>query len=143
MDQLEKDARELQRANGFAKHNFIEGEAVAQDEAVFRLEIRPESLNPYGVIHGGAIYALADNAAGFAAHTDGRFYVTQTSTLHFLRSQTEGTVRAKAKVRHRGKSTCLISVDIVGEDERLLATGEYTFFCVNKTIMDAKGGKSE
>ena len=143
MDQLEKDARALQRANGFAKHNFIEGESVAQDEAVFRLDIRPESRNPYGVVHGGAISAMADNAAGFAAHTDGRFYVTQTSTLHFLRSQSEGTVRAHAKVRHRGKSTCLISVDILGEEDKLIATGEYTFFCVNKTIMDEKGPKAE
>ncbi|MBE6964225.1 MAG: PaaI family thioesterase [Ruminococcaceae bacterium] len=143
MDRLEKEARELQSANGFAKHNFFEGETVSPDEAVFRLEIRPESRNPYGVVHGGALYGLADNAAGFAAHTDGRFYVTQTSTLHFLRAQTEGTVRAYAKVRHRGRSTCLISVDILGEGDKLLATGEYTFFCVNTSIVGKKGEKAE
>ncbi|MBE6995264.1 MAG: PaaI family thioesterase [Ruminococcaceae bacterium] len=139
MDRLEKEARELQSANGFAKHNFIEGEAVSPDEAVFTLEIRPESRNPYGVVHGGALYGLADNAAGFAAHTDGRFYVTQTGSLHFLRAQTEGTVRAHARVRHRGRTTCLISVDILGEGDKLLATGEYTFFCVNTSIVSDKG----
>jgi len=143
MDQLEKDARKLQGANGFAKHNFIEGEPVSQDEAVFTLEIRPESRNPYGVIHGGAIYGLADNAAGFAAHTDGRFYVTQNSTIHFLRAQKEGTVRAHAKVRHRGRTTCLIAVDILGEGDKLLATGEYTFFCVNTSIVDKQNEKAE
>ena len=105
---------------------------------MFRLTIRPESKNPYGMVHGGAIYTLADNATGVAAHTDGRYYVTQTSALHFLRNQSEGTVRATAWVRHRGRSTVLTAVDITGQDGRLIATGEFTFFCVDKSVMDAK-----
>ena len=90
------------------------------------------------MVHGGAIYTLADNATGTAAHTDGRYYVTQTSALHFLRNQSEGTVRATATVRHRGRSTVLTAVDITGDDGKLIATGEFTFFCVDKDIMDAK-----
>ena len=46
-------------------------ESVERDRAVFKLTIRPESKNPYGMIHGGAIYTLADNATGVAACTDG------------------------------------------------------------------------
>ena len=46
-----------------------------RDHAVVRLNIKPESKNSYGMVHGGAIYAMADNATGFAAHTDGRNYV--------------------------------------------------------------------
>ena len=73
------------RKNAFMLHNYIELERVEKDRAVFKLDIRPESCNPYGLIHGGAIYTLADNATGAAAHSDGRYYVTQTSALHFLR----------------------------------------------------------
>ena len=80
-------------------------------------------------------------AAGTAAHSDGRYYVTQTSALHFLRNQARGTVRAAAYVRHRGKSTVLTAVDITGENGKLLATGEFTFFCVDKALMDQKGPK--
>lgn len=138
MTELEKVIQERERKNGFMLHNFIELESVERDRAVFKLTIRPESKNPYGMIHGGAIYTLADNATGTAAHTDGRYYVTQTSALHFLRNQSEGTVRATATVRHRGRSTVLTAVDITGDDGRLIATGEFTFFCVDKDIMDAK-----
>lgn len=130
--------------NAFAGYNHMELESVAPDRAVFRLEIRPESKNPFGMVHGGALYTLADNATGVAVHTDGRSYVTQTSSLHFLRNQASGTVRAEGRVRHRGRSTCLAEVDITGEGGVLLATGEFTFFCVDPGRMErrASGEKS-
>ena len=131
-------ARETERMNQFAVYNHIEMVEVEPDHAIFRLNIRPESKNGYGMVHGGAIYAMADNATGFAAHTDGRSYVTQTSALHFLRNQSEGEIRADAQVRHRGHSTCLVAVDILGENNKLLATGEFTFFCVDPELMASK-----
>ena len=137
-EELMRDTQERIRKNAFMLHNHIELESVERDRAVFKLDIRPESCNPYGMVHGGAIYTLADNATGTAAHSDGRYYVTQTSALHVLRNQSRGTVRATAWVRHRGKSTVLTSVDITSEDGKLLATGEFTFFCVDKALMDQK-----
>ena len=142
-EQIRRNTESRMRKNAFMLHNYIELESVEKDRAVFKLDIRPESCNPYGMVHGGAIYTLADNATGTAAHSDGRYYVTQTSALHFLRNQSRGTVRATAWVRHRGKSTVLTAVDITGEDGKLLATGEFTFFCVDKSLMDQKVAKPE
>ena len=81
MNELEQQTRARLNRNTFMVHNFIEMEHVEPDRAVFRLDVRPESLNAYGMVHGGAIYTLADNATGAVAHTDGRNYVTQTSAL--------------------------------------------------------------
>lgn len=114
MNELEETMRERLKKNQFMSYNHIELEHVEPDYAVFRLDIRPESRNIFGMVHGGALYTMADNAAGSAAHTDGRNYVTQNGSLHFLRNQTEGTVRATGRVRHRGRSTVLVSVDITG-----------------------------
>lgn len=138
MEDLLKRTRDRLSRNAFMHYNHMELESVRPDGAVFRLEIRPESKNPFGMVHGGALYTLADNAAGVAAHTDGRAYVTQTSSLHFLRNQAAGTVRAEGRVRHRGKSTCLAEVDITGEGGTLLATGEFTFFCVDPAVMERR-----
>ena len=96
LEHIRESAETRMRKNAFMLHNYIELERVEKDRAVFKLDIRPESCNPYGLIHGGAIYTLADNATGAAAHSDGRYYVTQTSALHFLRNQATGTVRASA-----------------------------------------------
>lgn len=134
LDQFKKK----EQANRFVTYNHIEMVLIEEDHAIFRLNIRPESKNSYGMVHGGAIYAMADNACGFAAHTDGRNYVTQTSALHFLRNQSDGEIQADARVRHRGRSTCLVAVDLLGEDEKLLATGEFTFFCVDPEIIAKK-----
>lgn len=132
---------ELNKGNAFCLFNHIIPESVEEDRTIFRLDIRPESKNPYGIVHGGAIYTMADNATGYAAHTDGRNYVTQTSSMHFLRNQSEGTVRADARVRHRGRTTCLVTVDITGENGKLLATGEFTYFCVDAALMAQKSGR--
>ena len=132
MNDLEQMTMERLKRNGFMNYNHIEMERVEPDRAVFRLEIRPESKNVYGMVHGGAIYTLADNATGSAAHTDGRHYVTQNGSLHFLKNQGEGIIRAEARVRHRGRSTVLVDVDVVGADDRLLAAGEFSFFCIDR-----------
>ena len=143
MNEREIQTEDLMRGNVFMFHNYIEMESAERDKAVFKLVIRPESKNPYGIVHGGAIYTMADNAAGVVAHSDGRYYVTQTSSLHFLRNQAEGVVRAEARIRHRGKSTCLVDVDITGEGNILLATGQFTYFCVDINLMAEKGKKNQ
>ena len=74
---------------------------------------------------------MADDAAGAAAHTDGRHYVTQNGSLHFLKNQPSGIIRAEGRVRRRGKATCLAVVDITNEDGELLATGDFSYFCVD------------
>ena len=143
MNEREIQTEDLMRGNAFMFHNYIEMESAERDKAVFKLVIRPESKNPYGIVHGGAIYTMADNAAGAVAHSDGRYYVPQTSSLHFLRNQAEGVVRAEARIRHRGKSTCLVDVDITGEGNILLATGQFTYFCVDINLMAEKGKKNQ
>lgn len=133
MEDIFERMKERVKRNAFAHHNFLELEAVEKDRAVVRLAIRPESKNPGGMVHGGAMFTMADNATGIAVHTDGRSYVTQNGSLHFIANQPEGTIRATAQVRHRGKKTALAVVDITNEGGKLLATGEYTFFCVGET----------
>ena len=133
MNQEEQQLKKLRLGkNAFTVHNFYELEDVEQDRAVYRLDIRPEILNPYGMVHGGALYTMADDAAGSAAHTDGRHYVTQNGSLHFLKNQGSGTIRAEGRVRRRGKATCLVEVDITNESGELLATGQFSYFCIDQ-----------
>ena len=125
-------------ANAFTDHNFIRLESAEADCAVYRLDIRPESRNPFGMVHGGALYTLADDAAGGAAHSDGRHYVTQHGDLHFLDNRAHGTIRAAGRVRHRGRSTVLVDVEITDESGSLLATGAFSYFCVDRKRMEER-----
>ena len=136
MEDMEKLRLEALRlgANAFTDYNFIRLETAEPDRAVYRLEIRPESRNPYGMVHG-ALYTLADDAAGTAAHSDGRHYVTQHGDLHFLDNRAHGTVRATGRVRHRGRATVLVDVEITDGAGALLATGAFSYFCVDRKRM--------
>jgi acyl-CoA thioesterase len=134
---------DINRRNPFVRHNHIEVEEVERDRAVLSLEIRPESLNLYGQLHGGAIYTMADNAAGCATRTDGRLYVTQASDMHYLHNQSSGVARAEARVLHRGRTTVLVEVSVTGEEGKLLASGTFTFFCIDKPPVTHESGGEE
>ncbi len=132
-----------QRENVFTLHNFMELELMEPDRAVYRLEIRRESQNPYGIVHGGALYTLADDAAGVAAHSDGRQYVTQQGDLHFLDNRSRGIIRAEGRVRRRGRSTVLVDVEIKDESGALLAAGQFSYFCVDGERMAQRAREDE
>ena len=61
--------------NAFMLHCHVEPVDLSQpDRARFRMEGRPDLLNPHGVIHGGALYTLADNAAERQLNKEGQIY---------------------------------------------------------------------
>ena len=133
MNQEEKQLHELRlRENAFTRHNFFELETVERDRAVYRLVFRDERKNKNKKEQKKTMYTLADDADGAAAHTDGRHYVTQNGSLHFLKNQPGGTIRAEGRVRRRGKATCLAVVDITNEAGELLATGDFSYFCIDQ-----------
>ena len=101
-DEAQLDA--IARANAFAVYNGITTHQTGDGTAEAILEIGPDSLNPYGLLHGGAYYTLADCAAGSACRTDGRKYVTLHGSLDFIRSARAGQVTARARVEHRAAS---------------------------------------
>ena len=109
-DEAQLDA--IARANAFAIYNGITTHQTGDGTAEAILEIGPDSLNPYGLLHGGAYYTLADCAAGSACRTDGRKYVTLHGSLDFIRSARAGQVTARARVEHRGRTTCLVSITV-------------------------------
>ena len=78
--------------------------------------------NPNGVLHGGAIFSLADQAFGLAANMGERPQVAVSATITYL-APARGTLEAVAeKVAETGDHS-LFSVRVY-EGERLVATFE-------------------
>lgn len=133
--QLERVREICKDKNAFSNYNLICLESVEDGRAVYSMEIRPENRNQYGMAHGGALYTLADDAAGTAAYSDGRNYVTQSGELHFLNNRARGVLRATGTVCHRGRSTVLVNVEVTDEAGVLLAAGTFSYFCVDRKRM--------
>ena len=132
MEERIEALRQRQENNHFVNVCGIRVESAEGDSVVCTMEVGQSCTNHLGFVHAGALYTLAENAAGAAAfHIVGRRYVTQGGNIHYLGNQKSGTLRATARVIHVGKKTCLIRTEVRGEGERLCAAGEFSFFCID------------
>lgn len=118
------------RENPFMAHNHIRVEAAERDHAEVTLDVRPESTNIYHVVHGGALFTMADCCAGLCARSDGRDYVTQDAAVQFIRNVKSGRLTARADVLSRGRHVCLVEVRVSAQGGELLLHGTFSMFCL-------------
>ena len=100
---------------------FVE---TGPDRVVAELEIRDSLRNIGGVLHGGALMALADTVGGTAAVLNlphGASTATIESKTNFFAAGKSGVVRAEATPLHKGKSTTVWQTRVTDESGRLLS----------------------
>ena len=95
-----------------------------RDRVVAELEIREPLRNVNGVLHGGALMALADAAGGAATLLnlpEGAGTATIESKTNFFAPARSGTVRAESTPLHRGRSTMVWQTRVTDESGKLLS----------------------
>lgn len=90
------------------------------------------SKNPFGIVHGGYIFGLADTAGGIAAMTDLRTAVTINSSIEYLKSGRSDKILAKANAIKNGKNICVVEVSIFDTSDDMIAKAMITYFYINK-----------
>ncbi|GJF05785.1 PaaI family thioesterase [Pseudonocardia sp. D17] len=99
--------------------------AAGPDEVRLRLDWHPTRTTTAGVLHGGALMALADTAGGWAAFLNLPDGATGTATIssatNFLRPVVEGYVEAVARPLHRGRTTIVVDTELRDPRDRLVA----------------------
>jgi len=100
-------------------------ESASAEEVVGGFDWAAERCTAGGVIHGGALMALADSVGAVCAFLGlpaGATTATTSSTTHFLRAVREGRVTARARVVHRGRTQVVVRTDLTDASGRLVAT---------------------
>lgn len=97
-----------------------------------RLTVRPELLNPHGVLHGGAMYSLADNGMGAAVYStmdDAELCATIEIKIVYMAAVAEGVVDCETRVLNRGKRVAILESEL-RNNGRLVAKamGSYAIF---------------
>lgn len=94
------------------------------DEVRLELVWAPELCTSNGILHGGALMALADSAGASIAFLNLPDGAVGTSTIesktNFLGAVTEGAVTAIARPLHAGSTTIVVETEIRNGD-RLVA----------------------
>jgi 1,4-dihydroxy-2-naphthoyl-CoA hydrolase len=101
--------------------------AVRSERDVVELEMdwAPEWCTSAGLLHGGAVMALADSAGAACAFANLPEGSSGTSTIesktNFLGAVRDGTVRAVARPLHVGSTTIVVETETRDGNGRLIA----------------------
>jgi uncharacterized protein (TIGR00369 family) len=108
----------------FAASLGIELESAGPERVVGRLAWREELCTTGGILHGGALMALADTLGGVCAFLNlpaGAGTATISSSTNMLRAVRSGTVTATATPLHAGRSVIVVQTELRDDDGRLVA----------------------
>lgn len=127
--ELEAGIRARLAANPFIRFVGIQAPQLGQGYARFVLPFKPELANSIGLMQGGVIAALADEAVAFALYSlvpEGEMINTVEMKINFLGAVKEGDVTAEAHIAKRGRTISLGEFE-VRQADRLVAKGLCTY----------------
>jgi acyl-CoA thioesterase len=127
--ELEAGIRKKLAANPFIKFVGITVPQLGRGYARFLLPFKPDLANSIGLLQGGVIAALADEAVAFALYSlvpEGEMFNTVEMKINFLGAVKEGDVTAEAHIAKRGRTISLGEFE-VRQADRLVAKGLCTY----------------
>jgi 1,4-dihydroxy-2-naphthoyl-CoA hydrolase len=108
----------------------IEFTEVGDDFLAARMPVDRRTVQPYGLLHGGASVLLAETVGSTAAHccVDDSAVLTVGIEINanHVRSVRKGWVHATARPLHLGRTTQLWEIRIVDDDARLVCVSRFT-----------------
>jgi uncharacterized protein (TIGR00369 family) len=109
---------------------------IAPGQVEIALTPRPELSQQHGFVHGGALTAIADSAAGYAALSlmpANRGVLTTEMKINFLAPAAGDNIIARGKVLKAGRTLSLVQTEIFAvsaDQERLIAFLTATFMSI-------------
>ena len=95
-----------------------------------QVAVRDEIKQPAGLVHGGIYAAVAESLAttgtAVVVMPEGNMAMGLANQTSFLRPATEGTIRAEARARHRGRTTWVWEVELTNDAGKLCALTRVT-----------------
>ena len=97
----------------------------SRERVVLALDWRPELCTSNGLLHGGALMALADSAGAACAFSNLPEGALGTSTIesktNFLGAVTSGTLTATSTPLHAGSTTIVVETELRTDAGKLVA----------------------
>ena len=107
---------------------------ASPDEVACEVPVRPHTLQPYGLVHGGVYAAIVETLAsvGAALYAAPRQQTTVglENSTSFLRAVRSGTLTGVSRPLHRGRTTQVWEVEVRGDDGQIAATGRVRMLCL-------------
>ena len=114
----------------------IEYTSVGTDFLVGKMPVTSEVHQPDGVLHGGAMVALAESVGSMASYIflDAQKFAIRGIEIaaNHIKSVRDGEVYAKATILHKGRTTQLWDIKITDTQENLISVCKLTTIALPK-----------
>jgi 1,4-dihydroxy-2-naphthoyl-CoA hydrolase len=109
---------------------------IGEDFVRGTMPVDERTMQPYGLLHGGASVALAETlgSTGAAMSVDSAEYqvVGQEINANHVRAARSGLVTGTARPVHLGGRTQVWTIDIVNEAQKLVCTSRLTMAVIKR-----------
>ena len=120
-DQTREQTQFIRNAMPLCATLGVTAESVTAEVVSLALEWRPELCTSNGMLHGGAVMAVADAAGGTCAFLNLPAGAAGTSTIesktNFLGAVRSGSIVASARPLHVGRTTMVIETEVRAGDK--------------------------
>jgi len=123
-----KSIRRFLEKDSFAKHSGVELVEVEPGYAKAKMEIRDYHLNGANIVHGGAIFTLADFAFAAAVNSRELISVGINVAISYAKAATTGVLIAEAKEVSLNRKLGIYVVDVRDEQNNLIALFQGTAY---------------
>lgn len=121
-----------------AQYLGMEWVALGDDYLKMKMPVDHRTIQPYGLLHGGASCALAETVGSLASHfvidTEKFICVGLEINANHVRSATKGYVTATCTPLHLGKTTHVWDIKIHDDSEKLICISRLTVAILNKPV---------
>ena len=113
--------KEFFKKDRFANSVGIELLEVSAGTARASMEIKDHHLNAVGIVHGAAIFTLADLVFAMASNSHGTVAVAVNVSISFLKAASGGTLFAEAMEVSRNSKLASYTIRVTDESDDLIA----------------------
>jgi 1,4-dihydroxy-2-naphthoyl-CoA hydrolase len=128
---------------GYLRWLGLEVLEATGDRVVATWEIRPDHLQPYGIVHGGvhcSVIESVGSTGGAIWYGERGKVVGVSNQTDFLRAVRDGRLTATGRPVHRGRLQQLWAVEIRDADDRLVARGQVRLQNIEADHLERAGG---
>lgn len=113
--------REYFQRDLLAKHLGIELVEFSPGKATARMQVQDHHRNSYGIVHGAAIFALADFAFAAASNSHGSVAVALHADICFVKAAQRGALTARASEVACGAKVGTYAITVTDESDQTVA----------------------
>jgi len=118
---MEKDLESYFKHDRFAQYVGIELSDISEGRARARMKVQEHHMNAINIVHGAAIFALADLVFAMASNSHRTVAMAINVSISYLKAARTGTLFAEAEEVSRNPKLATYTVRVTDDDDELIA----------------------